>query len=222
MLNGLYGDDHVFKCTPHNDEERALVDLILGDFEDFSSHISFRSQSAESPCSTCWTLLDETRGAKVHAGSSSNSETPLVDSSWKLGFDVFASLFLGCFIDFGYLHWHGGIERLVIESPLVKGESTISNGICKDIVKEYGDRKSTFQQSEDRTLRHLSALIHNCQRRHEVEQQLRQSRGLPPNTPVLLPERVSNGITRDESDRAWAESLVKDRGEEMDSSNQYY
>lgn len=135
-----------------------------------------------------------------------------------MGFQVCASFIIALYGVFFREYHSGRLPRHIIESPLVSGRSSIADHCCSDIVNEYKDRQQSFAKSDDPSLRNLSALIHNCQRRQEREQWVRDVKGLSKDTTVSIPlPGVLHGITRDEVDKAWAESLVTDR--EMNDNN---
>jgi len=212
-----YSDGDSFKGTPHNDEEVQLV---------------FRDVIAVLPCCAVTFLFMRKVPQRFVARitpylASLAKQGYLLDSppqmtkhhivirGAKLVVDVCVSFFGGLYIGGVYQYWKGRFSLLVVESPLVAGQSTISEYVCKDTVKEYAHLQSSFAKSNHQSLRHLSALVHNCQQRQEHERKLRQEHGLAPDAPVLVPRPgVPNGITRDQVDKAWAESLLTDR--EMD------
>ena len=100
----------------------------------------------------------------------------------------------------------GRIPRWVVENPLASGRSTVSEHMCDDLIQEYGHMQSSLAKSEHISLRDLSLLVHNCQRR----QAFLQAHGFS-KTSRVPPPGVPNGVTRDDSDRKWAESLVSDK-----------
>ena len=143
--------------------------------------------------------------------SSEKTNSNIVIRASKFGFDSFVSIAVMYSLFFRD-YYYDRLPRYLVETPLVSGRSTISEHMCEDLVKEYGEMLSTFQKSDHQSLRHLGAMVHNCQRRQEEERQLRLKQGLPDDVPVKIPPPgVSGGITRDEIDKAWAESLVNDR-----------
>ena len=88
-----------------------------------------------------------------------------------------------------------GAFQAVSEIPLIEGRSAVSDTLCQDFIAQKGKvPKRLWKEYNDDAFVMLRDFIDNCQRRMQVERQIRTDRGLGRDEPVDIP---SPGVPRD-------------------------
>lgn len=96
--------------------------------------------------------------------------------------------------------------------PLVEGTSAISDAVCSDFIQNYKrlpeDLWTRKKLEGDDVTTNIKRFVQNCQRRQQVERQLRVESGLAEGSPVSIPEPGVAGDLLIELDEEPKELLV--------------